>query len=102
MYLTFDTDGFFKNKKISCVLQLKGIIPIGSTPEQIVKDIKTQVEKIGPLVRTVHKNQNVYLEYERVEYSQIAFLLISKRKYDGKDIEVLFYDPIKFADDILV
>jgi hypothetical protein len=32
MYLTFDTDGFFKNKKISCVLQLKGIIPVGASP----------------------------------------------------------------------
>ena len=86
MYMTFDTEGFFKNKKISCVLQLKGIIPMGLNPEPILKDIKTQVEKIGPLVRTAHKNQNMYLEYERVEYSQIAYLLISKRKYDGKEI----------------
>lgn len=84
MYLTFDTEGFFKNKKISCVLQLKGIIPMGVNIEQILKDVKTQVEKIGPLVRTSHKNQNIYLEYERVEYSQIAYLLLSKRKYDGK------------------
>ena len=102
MYLTFDTDGFFKNKKISCVLLLKGIIPVGANPDITLKDIKTQVEKIGPLVRTTHKNQNIYLEYERVEYSQIAYLLISKRKYDGKEIEVLFYDPVKFADDILI
>lgn len=53
-------------------------------------------------MRVVHKSQNIYLEYERVEYSQIAYLLISKRKYDGKEIDVLFYDPIKFADDILI
>lgn len=102
MYMTFDTDGFFKNKKISCVLLLKNILPLTTNIETIIKDIKTQVEKIGPLVRITHKNQNIYLEYERVEYSQIAYLLISKRKYDGKDIEVIFYDPIKFADDILI
>jgi hypothetical protein len=100
--MTFDTEGFFKNKTVSCVLLLKGIIPVTANVEAVIKDIKTQVEKIGPLVRTAHKNQNVYLEYESVEYSQIAYLLISKRKYDGKEIEVLFYNPIKFADDILV
>lgn len=43
MYMTFDTDGFFKNKKISCVLMLKGIIPMSSQIEPILKDIKTQV-----------------------------------------------------------
>lgn len=59
-------------------------MPMGVNTEPILKDIKTQVEKIGPLVRTSHKNQNIYLEYERVEYSQIAYLLLSKRKYDGK------------------
>lgn len=64
--MTFDTDGFFKNKKISCVLLLKGMLPLTSNIDPILKDIKGQVEKIGPLVRITHKNQNVYLEYERV------------------------------------
>lgn len=27
MYMTFDTEGFFKNKRTSCVLLLKNIIP---------------------------------------------------------------------------
>lgn len=62
------------------------MIPLNTNVDLIMKDIKGQVEKIGPLVRITHKNQNVYIEYERVEYSQIAYLLISKRKYDGKEI----------------
>ena len=44
----------------------------------------------------------MYVEYERVEYAQIAYLLMQKRKYDGRPFEVSFYDPINFADDILV
>jgi|JI10StandDraft_1071094.scaffolds.fasta_scaffold2122397_1 hypothetical protein len=59
--MTFDTEGFFRNKLVSCVLLLKGIIPATANVEAVLKDIKNQVEKIGPLVRTTHKNLNVYL-----------------------------------------
>jgi hypothetical protein len=41
--MTFDIDGFFKNKKISCVLLLKGIIPPGMSSDTILKDIRAQV-----------------------------------------------------------
>lgn len=41
--MTFDTDGFFKNKKISCVLLLKGILPLTNNIDPIIKDIKNQV-----------------------------------------------------------
>ena len=68
----------------------------------MISDIKKQVEKIGPLVKITYKGLNVYIEYERVEYSQIAYILLESRKYDGKQVEVIFYDPIKFADDILI
>jgi hypothetical protein len=40
MYLTFDTEGFFRNKKISCVLQLKGIMPMGVNTEPISERYK--------------------------------------------------------------
>lgn len=43
MYVTFDTEGFFKNKKISCVLVLKNIIPIGANKDNILKDVVSQV-----------------------------------------------------------
>lgn len=61
MYMTFDTEGYFKNKKISCVLLLKGIIPTNVSTQSVVKDVKAQVEKIGPLVKITHKSQNIYI-----------------------------------------
>jgi len=48
------------------------------------------------------KDKNMYVEYEKVEYAQIAYLLMQTRKYDGRAFDVSFYDPINFADDILV
>lgn len=57
--------------------------------------------KIGPLTRLLSKDRHVYLEYERVEYAQICYLLLMNRKYDGKTIDLHFYDPLKFAEDIL-
>ena len=101
-YATFDTVGYFRNKNISCVLSLRNMIPIGSNIEMVLKDIRKEVEKVGPLVKLTHRGLNIYLEYERVEYSQIAYILLQSRKYDGKQVEVCFYDPIKFADDVLV
>ena len=103
-YATFDTDGFFSTKKISCILLLKDIIPASyiNNPSYIIGDIKEQVQRIGPLQRITHKNTNIYIEYQKVEYSQIAYLLLSNRKYDNKTIQISFYDPIKFADDILI
>lgn len=46
--MTFDTEGEFRNKKISCVLLLKGIVPLAhshspSNVELILQDIKGQV-----------------------------------------------------------
>ena len=60
------------------------------------------MEKVGPLIKIIHKGMNVYIEYEKVEYSQIAYLILQNKRYDGKPIEVSFYDPIQFADDILI
>jgi hypothetical protein len=28
-------------------------------------------------------------------------LILMNRKYDGKSIDIVFYDPLSFADDIL-
>lgn len=58
--------------------------------------------KIGPLTRLVSKDRHIYLEYERVEYAQICYLLLINRKYDGKNLDIHFYDPVSFAEDILV
>jgi hypothetical protein len=101
-YLTFDTEGYFKNIKISCVLLLRNLIQIQADKSFIRQDIMRELEKVGRITRDVVKDKNMYVEYERVEYAQIAYLLLLNRKYDGKSLEVSFYDPINFADDILV
>ena len=101
-YLTFDTVGFFKNMKISCVLLLKNIVQSQMDREYIQKDIRREVEKIGKIENILSKDRNIYVEYSRVEYAQMAYLLLSNRKYDGRNIEIGFYDPVKFADDILL
>lgn len=44
------------------------------------------MSKIGGLIKIKDKGKNIYLEYERVEYAQIAYLVISSRKYDQKTI----------------
>lgn len=54
------------------------------------------------MTRFVQKDKNIYVEYERVEYAQIAYLILMNRKYEGKSIDVAFYDPINFSDDILI
>ena len=101
-YLTFDTVGFFKNMKISCVLLLKNIVQSQVDREYIQKDIRKEVEKIGKIENILSKDRNIYIEYSRVEYAQMAYLLLSNRKYDGRNLEIGFYDPVKFADDILL
>lgn len=85
-YANFDPVGYFKNKNISCVLSLRNIIPVNSNVEFIVSDIKKQVEKVGPLIKVTHKGLNIYIEYEKVEYSQIAYTILQNKKYDGKII----------------
>jgi hypothetical protein len=42
-FLTFDTVGFFKTMKISCVLLLKNIISSQSEKELIKEDIRKEV-----------------------------------------------------------
>ena len=80
-YLTFDTVGYFKNMKISCVLLLKNIIQSQTDKEFVKKDIQKEVEKIGRITQFVSKDKNIIIEYERVEYAQIAYLLLINRKY---------------------
>jgi hypothetical protein len=41
--LTFDTVGFFKKMKISCILLLKGIIPLPNEREFIKQDIRKEL-----------------------------------------------------------
>ena len=60
-YALLDIHSFFKNLKISCVLQLRNIIPLSVDPEVIKKDILVQLERIGKVVRSVHKQQNVWI-----------------------------------------
>ena len=101
-YLTFDTVGFFKDKKITCVLLLRSVIPQGANAKATIDDIRKQVERIGKITRMAHHGLNVYIEYERLEYAQIAYLLLGNRKYDGRQLNISFYDPVRFADDILL
>lgn len=61
-----DINNFFKNLKISCVLQLRNIIPLSVDPEIIKKDLLSQLQRVGKILKTVHKGQNVWIEYERV------------------------------------
>jgi hypothetical protein len=98
-FLTFDTVGFFQSMKISCVLVLRNVISTPSEQEMIKEDIRREVAKIGPLTRLVSKEKNIYLEYERVEYAQICYLLLVNRKYEGRNIDISFYDPLSFAED---
>ena len=57
---------------------------------------------MGKVTRFVQKDRNIYVEYERVEYAQIAYLILMNRKYEGRSVDVSFYDPINFSDDILI
>lgn len=97
-YLTLDVDGYFKNMKISCVLLLKNMISSFLFKDEILRDIRREVSKVGRVVRMVDYEKNVYIEFERVEYAQIAYLVIGQRRFEGKQVEVSFYDPIHFAD----
>jgi|LakMenE18May11ns_1017448.scaffolds.fasta_scaffold8919178_1 hypothetical protein len=63
--------------------------------------MRKELSKIGPITKIAVKDKNLYCEYERVEYAQICFLILMNRKYDGKSIDIVFYDPLSFADDIL-
>ena len=84
------------------MLLLRGIVPNGANFKATLQDVKKEVEKIGPISKISHHGLNIYIEYERLEYAQIAYLLLMGRKYDGKSLDVSFYDPVKFADDILL
>jgi hypothetical protein len=42
-YLTFDTVGFFKNKKVSCILCLRNIIPTAAEKDFICLDLKKEL-----------------------------------------------------------
>lgn len=51
-YLTFDTVGFFKPMKISCVLLLRAVIPQVNADAQFVKqDLKKELEKVGKVLK---------------------------------------------------
>jgi hypothetical protein len=65
-YLTLDVDGYFKNMKISCVLLLKNIISTFLFKDEIIKDIRKEVSKIGPVVKIVDYEKNIYIEFEKV------------------------------------
>ena len=68
----------------------------------MLNDVHREVGKIGPITRIASKDKNIYVEYERVEYAQICYLLLMNRRYDGRAIDLSFYDPFNFADNILV
>ena len=101
-YLTFDTVGFFKSKKISCVLLIKGVISLQSEREFVRRDMATQLEKVGRISSIMAKDRNIYVDFERVEDAQIAYLLMMPRKYEGRPLDVSFYDPIDFSNGILL
>lgn len=67
--------------KISCVLLLKNIISNFHVKEEIMKDLQKEIKKIGPIVKMQDYERNVYIEFEKVEYAQIAYLVISQRKF---------------------
>jgi hypothetical protein len=60
-YLTLDVDGYFKNMKISCVLLLRNIISSFIYKDEIMRDIRKEVSKIGPVVKMVDYEKNIYI-----------------------------------------
>ncbi len=62
-YLTLDVDGYFKSMKISCVLLLKNIISSFMVKDEILKDIRKELSKVGPVVKMVDYSKNVYVEF---------------------------------------
>jgi hypothetical protein len=42
-YMTFDTVGFFKNHKISCVLMLKNVAPRNVSDEVTTRDLRREL-----------------------------------------------------------
>ncbi len=72
--------------KISNVLVLRSIVPLNSDPMVIKEDVKKEMEKVGKLLHIEVRNRNIYFEYEKVEYAQIAYLVLKNHKYDGKSI----------------
>ena len=62
-YLTFDTNGFFRDMKISCVLLLRNIVNSQVDREFIKKDIEKEVQKIGKVARLAQKDKNIYIEF---------------------------------------
>lgn len=62
-YLTLDIDGYFKSMKISCVLLLKNVISSFMVKDEILRDIKKELSKVGPIVKIVDYNRNLYVEF---------------------------------------
>lgn len=54
----------------------KDIIPPSISGESIVKDLLSQLERVGKIVKAIHKGKSVWIEYEKVEYAQIAYLIL--------------------------
>ena len=49
--------------------------------DEIMRDIRREVGKVGRIVKMVDYEKNVYVEFEKVEYAQIAYLLIERRRF---------------------
>ena len=60
-------------------MYFKDVIPPKISGDSIVKDMLSQLERIGKVVKTAHKDKSVWVEYEKVEYAQIAYLVLKVR-----------------------
>lgn len=57
--------------------------------------------KIGGVKKVINNGRNLFVEFDRVEYAQIGYIVISQRRYEGKTIDLGFYDVEKYVDGVL-
>jgi hypothetical protein len=60
-YLTLDVNSYFKDMKVSCVLLLNNVISSFAFKDEIMRDIRREVSKVGPIVKMVDYEKNVYI-----------------------------------------
>lgn len=85
----------------------KQIIEEDSEYELVFNDLKQQLERIGKVKSIIMPRKKdkyregigyAYVEFENEKVAQIASYLISKLKYDGREVKTEFYRPQYFAD----
>ncbi|CAD8062901.1 unnamed protein product [Paramecium primaurelia] len=98
--------------KVSSVVVINNAVRIKNIEDDyeynfIVKDLKKEIEKIGRLISMVVPRKKdgysegigkVFVEFENEQFAKIAIILLQNKKYDGREIDISFYDPRLYAD----